>query len=130
MLQYRPDKSILITNSKSDISRILYSHEKVIPTHSRLVVIKALASKIQAINQIYQANPSDLDSIKAIAATMYEVFSTLDTNPKKEHMERMLLACLGILDMHNPISWERYADGVQAIVDGLKIGNPYIYKSI
>ena len=122
MLQYRHDKSILITNSKSDISRILYHHERVIPTHSRLAVIKALALKIQAINQIYQANPNDLDSIKAIAATMYEVFSTLDTSPKREHMERMLLACLGILDMHNPISWEQYADGVQAIVDGLKIG--------
>jgi hypothetical protein len=60
---------------------------------------------------------------------MYEAFSTLDTNPKKEHVERMLLACLGILDMHNPISWERYADNVQAIVDGLKIGRARLSES-
>jgi|GEM_PF-6167767 len=60
---------------------------------------------------------------------MYEVFATLDTNPKREHMERMLLACLGILDMHNPISWEQYADGVRAIVDGLKIGRARLSES-
>lgn len=117
-------KSILITNDKSTITRIFYRHERTVKTQFRIRVVKSIWEKVKEINEIYEADPTNLEPIKEIASSLYDAFDIVVPIPQPNYMEAILSASLGILDSSNPIHYDGYEDGVRALMEGLRAGKP------